>query len=232
MLAHLRKHPACRVILVDKTDRLYRNLKDHATLDELGLIIHLVKEGEILGPDSKSSEQFIHGMKVLMARNYSLDLGEETIKGMTEKARAGIYPSYAPLGYRNVHGTNGKRTIGPDPDRAPIITEIFECFAAGRHSVKTLVKELNIHGVRLRGRKLYSSNVHHILRKRLYSGDFDWDGTTHQGTYEPLVSPGCWQRVQKLLDARAANHPRKVKHDSHTPVWCTAAIEVACSSVN
>lgn len=33
MLTHLRKHPACRVILVEKTDRLYRNLKDYATLD-------------------------------------------------------------------------------------------------------------------------------------------------------------------------------------------------------
>ena len=57
MLAHLRKHPACRVILVEKTDRLYRNLKDYATLDvkDWGLTIHLVKEGEILGPDSQSS---------------------------------------------------------------------------------------------------------------------------------------------------------------------------------
>ena len=117
MLAHLRKHPACRVILVEKTDRLYRNLKDYATLDvkEWDLTIHLVKEGEVLSPDSKSSQQFVHGIKVLMARNYSLNLGEETIKGMTEKARAGIYPSYAPVGYRNVDGANGKRTIMPTP---------------------------------------------------------------------------------------------------------------------
>ena len=33
MLACLKKQPACRVILVEKTDRLYRNLKDYATLD-------------------------------------------------------------------------------------------------------------------------------------------------------------------------------------------------------
>src|SRR5215470_3138527 len=53
MLAYLRKHPACRAILVEKTDRLYRNLKDYATLDvkEWGVTIHLVKEGEILGPE-------------------------------------------------------------------------------------------------------------------------------------------------------------------------------------
>src|SRR5947209_6747310 len=74
MLAYLRKHPACRVILVEKTDRLYRNLRDYATLDvkDWGLAIHLVKEGAILSPDSKSSQQFVHGIKVLVARNYSL----------------------------------------------------------------------------------------------------------------------------------------------------------------
>ena len=215
MLAHLRKHAACRVILVEKTDRLYRNLKDYATLDDkdLGLTIHLVKEGEILGPDSQSNQQLIHGIKVLMARNYSLNLGEETIKGMTEKARAGMYPSCAPVGYQNADGINGKRTIIPDPNTAPVITELFERFAMGSHSLKMLVKELNSEGVRLRGRQLYSSEVHHILRKRLYSGDFDWDGTTYQGTYEALVSRETWQHVQDLLDARAANRTRKMKYD-------------------
>src|SRR5262249_33669798 len=111
MLTYLREHPACRIILVEKTDRLYRNLKDYATLDvkDWGLSIHLVKEGEVLSPDSKSSQQFVHGIKVLVARNYSLNLGEETIKGMIEKARAGIYPSCAPAGYRNVAGADQKR---------------------------------------------------------------------------------------------------------------------------
>ena len=116
-------------ILVEKTDRLYRNLTDYATVDELGVTIHLVKENQIIGPDSKSSEQFVHGIKVLMARNYSQNLGEETVKGMTEKARAGIYPSFAPVGYQNVDGPNGKRIIVPDPETAPVVREVFERFA-------------------------------------------------------------------------------------------------------
>ena len=87
MLGYLKKHAGiCRTILVERTDRLYRNIKDFATVDELGVEIHLVKENEIISRDSRSSEQFVHGIKVLMARNYSLNLGEETIKGMTEKA--------------------------------------------------------------------------------------------------------------------------------------------------
>jgi DNA invertase Pin-like site-specific DNA recombinase len=102
MLAYLERHQAvCRTILVEKTDRLYRNIKDYATIDELDVAVHFVKENEIISRSSRSNEQFVHGIKVLMARNYSLNLGEETVKGMTEKARAGIYPSCAPVGYRN-----------------------------------------------------------------------------------------------------------------------------------
>lgn len=37
-----------KIILVEKTDRLYRNFKDYVTIDDLDLEIHLVKEGEIL----------------------------------------------------------------------------------------------------------------------------------------------------------------------------------------
>jgi len=214
MLEYLKKHRAtCRTILVEKTDRLYRNLKDWTTLDDLSATIHLVKEARIIGPDSRSSAHLTHGINVLMARNYILNLGEETRKGMTEKARAGIYPSYAPVGYRNVDGTDGKRTIASDPDSAPVITDIFGRFSLGCHSVRSLVKEMNAEGLRLRGRRLQSSSVHQILRKRLYTGDFDWDGKTYSGIYEPLVTPECWQRVQELLNARADNRTRKVKHD-------------------
>ncbi|MBY0514786.1 MAG: recombinase family protein [Gemmataceae bacterium] len=37
MVAFLKKNPSCRIILVEKTDRLYRNLKDYATPDDLGV---------------------------------------------------------------------------------------------------------------------------------------------------------------------------------------------------
>ena len=117
-----RKNPTCRILLVEKTDRLYRNLKDWVTVDELDLEIHFVKENVILSRDSRSSEKFMHGIKVLMAKNYIDNLSEETRKGMLEKAEQGIWPSFAPLGYLNVAGPNGKRMIEPDPNLAPIIT--------------------------------------------------------------------------------------------------------------
>jgi site-specific DNA recombinase len=50
MIALLQKTKSCRTVLVEKTDRLYRNLKDWVTLEDLGLEIHFVKENVVLAP--------------------------------------------------------------------------------------------------------------------------------------------------------------------------------------
>ncbi len=225
MLLYLKKH-ACRTILVEKTDRLYRNLKDWSTLDELGVTIHFVKENKIMGPDSRSAEKLVHGIMVVMARNHSQNLSEETRKGMLEKARSGIYPSCASVGYRNVDGPNGKRNLAPEVDTAHVITELFEDFRTGRYSVKSLAAQFRQEGRRLGGRQLHPSLLHQILRKRLYVGDFVWDGSTYRGTHEPLVTRECWERVQELLAHALRTKPGRSNTISHTRGWFTAD---ACS---
>ncbi|MEZ5598708.1 MAG: hypothetical protein R3E84_20445 [Pseudomonadales bacterium] len=107
-----------RIILVEKTDRLYRNLKDWVTLDELELEPLLAKENVVLSADSALPRSLMHGIKVLMAKNYIDNLSEET-QGHDREGRAGDLPSYAPFGYRNVLGENGKKTIEPDPELRP-----------------------------------------------------------------------------------------------------------------
>src|SRR5690349_18993527 len=120
MVANLKAHTAIRVMLVEKTDRLYRNLKDWVTIDELDVEIHFPKEGVVLSRDSRSSEKFMHGIKVLMAKNYIDNLSEEARKGMQEKAEQGIWPTKTPLGFRNAIGADGKKVIVPDPGIAPL----------------------------------------------------------------------------------------------------------------
>ena len=141
--------------------------------DDLDVEIHFVKENEIASRNSRSSEKFMHGMKVLMAKNFIDNLSEETQKGMLEKARSGIYPSFAPVGYRNVDGPNGKRVIAPDPANTGVITALFTRFSTGGYSLDGLVKELRGECMTLSGKRLYKSAAHQILRKRLYMGDFD-----------------------------------------------------------
>jgi len=215
MVAFLRTNPRVRALLVEKTDRLYRNLKDWVMLDELDVEIHLVKEGAILSRDSKSSEKFMHGIKVLMAKNYIDNLSEETRKGMLEKAEQGIWPSAAPLGYRNADGSNGKRVIEPDPDVAPHVTKMFEWYAAGDVSLKELSKKARQAGFSFRksGKSVPTSTVHKILRNRLYMGEFEWNGRLFQGSHQPLVTRDLWQQVQDVMDGRNASKHRRVKHD-------------------
>ena len=122
MVAFLRKKSSgCRTLLVEKTDRLYRNIKDWVTIDELSIEVHFVKEAVVLSEDSRSSEKFMHGIKVLMAKNYIDNLGEEVRKGMIEKARQGHWPTVAPVGYVN---NLVSHRIEPDPERAPIIVKL------------------------------------------------------------------------------------------------------------
>src|SRR6516164_5097098 len=202
MIAYLKAHPSVRVMLVEKTDRLYRNLKDWVTVDELDVEMHFPKEGVVLSRESRSSEKFMHGIKVLMAKNYIDKLSEEARKGMQEKAEQGIWPTKTPLGYRNITGPDGKKIIVSDPAVAPIVTKLFEWYATGKHSLKEAARMARDAGLvyRRSGAKVPVSIVHSILRNRLYTGWFQWNGKLYQGKHEPLVPVGLWERVQEVLD--------------------------------
>jgi recombinase len=68
LIEYLKANPEVKTVLVEKTDRLYRNFKDYVTLEDYDLEVHLVKEGSIISKNSKSHDKFIHGIKVLMAK--------------------------------------------------------------------------------------------------------------------------------------------------------------------
>ena len=175
LLVYLRQHPDCQTILVEKTDRLYRNIRDWVTIDELAVAVHFVKEGTIVSPASRSSDKFMHGIKVLVAKNYVDNLGEEVKKGMREKAEQGHWPSMAPIGYVNNPLT---LRIEPDTARAPLIAQVFELAALGHHSLKGLLQCARGIGFThpRTGRALFKSELHRLLKNPIYYGDFVWDG--------------------------------------------------------
>ena len=214
MVALFNRNPKCRVLIVEKTDRLYRNFKDYVTLDEIeGLEIHFVKEGTVISRDSRSNEKFVHGIHVLMAKRYIDNLSEETRKGMIEKASQGLWPSYAPLGYVNATGENGKRVIVPDERNASTVRRLFELCATGRYSIKELASVARAEHLTGRGdRPVPTSTVHKILHNRVYSGEFEWKGEVYQGSHEPLVSFDLWQQAQKALNVRLAKRAKKTSH--------------------
>ena len=203
MLAELADRPSCRTIVVEKTDRLYRNISDWVTLDALKLEIHLVKEGVVLSDGSRSSEKFIHGIKVLMAKNYIDNLSEEVKKGLREKATQGIWPGIAPLGLRNVTGPDGKKIIELDPENGPRVLRLFEAYATGDVSLADLVRRAKDDGLKSKkGKALATVTIWAMLQNPLYMGEFDWEGKRIVGAHQPLITKELYEQVQYMLTGR------------------------------
>ncbi len=199
MVRFLKKSKRCNVVLVEKTDRLYRNLKDWVLLDEMDLEIHLAKEGSVLSDGSRSTDKFMHGIRVLMAKNYIDNLSEEVKKGMRQKAMSGRWPNAAPLGYLTVRESGRARLIR-DPDKAHLVAGMFERSAAGM-SLDDVTKWARSAGLRgKRGGKMQKSSVHWALRNPIYAGRFWWGGVEYESKEPKLITMSLFERVQDRLD--------------------------------
>jgi len=207
MLRLLETDDTCRIVLVEKTDRLYRNRADalafEALIEQRGVEIHLVKEGRVISKESRSQDKFMHDIHVAVAKHYVENLKEEVKKGMREKAEEGIYPGRAPIGYRNNPAT---RAIDVDPERAPMMKRIFELYATGEHSLITLRKTV-FHELGLRLARSYFET---ILKNRFYLGYFIWQGIEYKGNHQPLIPAHVFDQVQNVLAGR-----NKSKHRKH-----------------
>ena len=211
MMALLKKRlPKPPVVLVEKTDRLYRNLKDWVALDEMNVDVHFVKEGIVLSDDSRSSEKFIHGIKVLMAKNYVDNLSEEVRKGMAQKCAEGGYPGRAPLGFVN-RRENGRAFLEIDAERALLVRNLFDLYDRGGHSIEALARYAQESGLRgNRGGMLSTSVIHNMLRNPLYAGRFWWGGQEYASSEPRIIPWELCQRVQERLDGHPYTRARKL----------------------
>ena len=210
MVKFLKNNPDTKIVLCEKTDRLYRNFKDYCTIDDLNLEIHLVKENEIINKYSKSHQKFIHGIKVLMAKNYIDNLSEEIRKGMNEKVNQGYYPSLGPLGYYNtVELINGEKikTIEIDDKTSFIVKKLFELYATGSYSLKDIAEYANREGLRNnKGNKFVKCTIHKMLKNPIYYGYFRWNNILYKGKHPPIVSKELFDSVQSAFDSH--NRPK------------------------
>ena len=192
MLEFLEHSRSERIVLVEKTDRLYRNFEDQLALEKLDAEIHFVKTGSVLSKNAKAQTKFMHGIEVVSAKYYSDNLREEVIKGMREKAEQGGFPGHAPFGYRNNRAT---REIEIDSENSAIVRSIFELYASGKYPLTELRK-----AIRERfGKTINRSYLHHILNNRIYLGFFQWRDTEYRGKHQPIISPQLFDAAQAVM---------------------------------
>ncbi|NLH78334.1 MAG: recombinase family protein, partial [Acidobacteria bacterium] len=206
MMNALKSPGTCRTILVEKTDRLYRNARDMVDLNDLKVEIHFIKEGRAVSEDSKPSDKLVNTILTATAQHFLDNLREETRKGMLEKARSGLWPSSAPLGYLNTPGPNGKKIIVPDPEMATHVQRMFERYSTGRFSLRQVAQLAVDEGMRFRRSTgpMPAETVRKMLKNPIFNGRFVWDGVEYEGSHEPLVSVETFDRVQEVLQCKRA----------------------------
>ncbi len=204
------------VILCEKIDRLTRNLKDAAVIDDwvkedVKREVHFVKENFRLNSDTKAHDNFIWDMKVAVARFYANNLSEEVRKGQKEKLAQGWLPTKPPLGYKTI-GEKGHKIHVIEEQTAPGVRQMFEWYATGNYSLARLESELYASGMRSRaGKRLCISRIHIMLQEPFYFGKILWKGELYQGVQEPLISKDAYDKVQVILKRKIQN-PHFTKH--------------------
>jgi len=207
MLAYITENKI-DAILAEKTDRIYRNIKDYSTLDDFKqLEIHLVKENTVISEKSTSHVKFMHGIKVLMAKNYIDNLSEEVIKGLKEKVSQGYYPQKAPVGYLNTKTEANVKIITIDPVKSVFVKKLFELYASGVYSIEAIRKRLYLEGFNHSGKPYSKSRLLFVLKDIFYIGKFKYSGVIYDGKHEPIIDIDLFNRVQKMFNqSKARSH--------------------------
>lgn len=204
MVKFLKNSKDCKTIIVEKTDRLYRNLPDYITLDNMPLSIHFVKEGCTISPESHSSEKFIHLIKVAMARQYIQNLGEEVKKGLKQKAKEGYVTGKQPYGYKKID----KRACVIDEVTALYVKRAFELYSKGDVSLRALGNKLYQEGLIYKQNQniAHKTQLEHILKNPFYYGVISFMGEIYEGKHEPLITKELFDLTQ--LAFRKDNKPK------------------------
>jgi len=227
MLKFLKKNKNIRTVLVEKTDRLYRNFKDYVQLEDYNLEVHLIKEGTVLSENSNSNQKFMHGIKVLMAKNYIDNLSEEVKKGQRQKAEQGEFPSKPPFG---CHRLNTK-LIEPEPQAAKYVQRAFELFAEGGISLDKLRFRMQDEGFIYKKETpvMVKSMMDKILKNIFYIGEFEYSGKRYNGTHQPIISRELFYKAQTAF--KKDNKPLYINDHNFMFAGLLRCEECGCSIV-
>ena len=207
MLDFLKSNPEIKTILIEKTDRLYRNFKDYVTLEDYDLEIHLVKEGTIISKNSKSHDKFIHGIKVLMAKNYIDNLSEEVSKGLHEGLEQGFWPFSPPYGYKR----GEKKSLYIDSSKVLFVRKAFELFSTGQYSLRKLCEKLFEEGYYYQSQKpkITKTTLEAMLKNVIYTGQMRCNGIIYQGKHPAIISQELFEKTQHAFKKANSSKVRK-----------------------
>jgi site-specific DNA recombinase len=99
----------------------------------------------------------------------------------------------------------------------PLVRQAFELYATGDYTLADLSDELYDRGLRSRPRsgpaqQISVNKLSQMLRDRYYLGVVTFRGEEYQGRHDPLINHELFERVQDIIEARAAAMERRRVH--------------------
>ena len=170
-------------ILCWKADRLARNAIDG------GRVIDAMDRdvvGEIVSPGrifrNSADDKLLLGLEFSMSKKYVDDLSDNVKRGNRAVLASGRVPGAVPLGYLKApvidvtHGRGAGKTI-PDPERFPLVVEMFKRAATGRYTASEIYRfatnELHLRTIGDRSKPagpISITTVAHMLANPFYMG--------------------------------------------------------------
>ena len=224
-----KKNPPFEIILIWKFSRFARNREDAVIYKSLlrknG--VSVISMNEQVG--DTPSGKLLEGIIEVIDEFYSLNLAQDTIRGLRENASRGFKNGSLPFGYKakEVMDGNNKRTkLEPDENAEHIIKRIFK-MALENKGIKEIAKTLNNNGLKTSKDNHWSNSaVSYILRNEVYAGTQVFGKTSRnklkpknaediiriEDNHPAIIDKETFRLVQKLMSNRRPKiiHPRRV----------------------
>ncbi|MHC1750694.1 MAG: recombinase family protein [Cellulosilyticaceae bacterium] len=241
MISMAKKKPKpFDAILVHKFDRFARSREDSVVYKSLlrkDCGIKVISITEQLEDDKFSV--ILEAMLEAMAEYYSLNLADEVMKGMSEKARKGRIQADAPYGYK----LENSEYIVID-DEAKVINLMFEQVANGTGLTCVCRNLLNMGVTAKRGGRWTPKRVKYAIQNPVYIGKLRWNYTTHKngrkindpsdwiivdGSHQSIITNDLFENANKNLIQASSSVTRR-PHNTAIKHWASGLLR--CSECN
>jgi len=221
LLAKCQQDNSITAVIVQETDRLARNTKDHLTIKALlqKSEIKLISVAQPMLDDSPEGNM----VDTILAsvNQFQSDINSrKTRKGLQQKFEEGWWPGWAPLGYINValaessNARKSRKIVKRDREKWHLIKEGFRLYLTGKYSVDHINDLLYQKGLRSKsGKKIPHSVMVRTLQNPFYAGLMRWNGKEKMGKHPPMITLGEHKRVLDIMNSHNNYACRRRKHN-------------------
>jgi DNA invertase Pin-like site-specific DNA recombinase len=189
-------------------DRLSRNAGD------LGKLVDRIDKKKLLQIKtfgqtftSSPSDKFLLMILCSQAKLENDNKSINVKRGMRARCEMGLWPVQPPTGYRKPNDRLSKCEVEIDPDRAPIIKQIFEKIAYEKWSGMRVYSWLRyeIEFKTHRGFYLSLGNIFKIINNTFYYGKFEFpqgSGNWYDGKHEQIITKELFDDVRASIKSQ------------------------------